>query len=164
MYISRIRSACLFPFFGVAIGFALSSGLAADTEINPSLYPPEALKLTDALIPKLAESLKTCNAEQARAVHAQVNDFIYKQWNWTANFTQLKSFRACFQMLSDIAATTQLITNKSLDVRPRMVAGLFDANYASCRKLVEPGYSTNTTGNMTWPNRFGPEPPKKHCG
>jgi hypothetical protein len=139
--------------------------MAADTSIDPAAYPSEALKLADTLTPDLAASLKTCNVEAARSVHKRASEFIYKKWNWGANYEQLKPYRACFQMLSDIAAATQLVTNKSLNTPPRMVAGLYDANYASCRRLADPSFqSTEVSGNMKWPDRFGAEPSKRPCG
>lgn len=139
--------------------------MAADTSIDPAAYPSEALKLADTLTPDLAASLKTCNVEAARSVHKRASEFLYKKWNWGANYEQLKPYRACFQMLSDIAAATQLVTNKSLNTPPRMVAGLYDANYASCRRLADPSFqSTEVSGNMKWPDRFGAEPSKRPCG
>lgn len=150
------------------VGVALTLTTAAmsqDTPINPGAYPSEALKLADALAPELAASIKTCNLEQARSIHARTNDFLYKTWSWSAHYEQLKPYRACFQMLSDIAATTQLVTNRLLDTRPNMVAGLFDANYAACRKLADPTYrALDVSENMKWPSRFGPDPGRKPCG
>ena len=143
---------------------AASSAIASDISINPSRYPTEALELADTLTPELADSLKTCNVEKARAIHEKANAFMYKKWNWNSNYEQLKSYRACYQMLSDIAAATQLVTNPLLDARPNMVVGLYDANYAACRKLADPTFlSTGVSGNMKWPSRFGAEPRKRHC-
>jgi len=151
-------------YIGITV-LVTTSAISADTQINPGAYPSEALKLADTLAPELAAAIKACNVEKARSVHTKANDFIYKTWNWTAQFQQLKPYRACFQMLSDIAATTQLVTNRFLDTRPNMVAGLYDANYAACRKLADPTYqAVGISGTMKWPSRFGPEPGKKPCG
>jgi len=144
--------------------FVAASAISAHTQINPSAYPSEALKLADTLAPELADSIKTCSIDKARSVHARANEFINKTWSWSAHYEQLKPYRACFQMLSDIAATTLLVTDRLVNTRPNLVAGLFDANYAACRVLSEPTYRpVGVSGNMPWPARFGSEPSRKPC-
>ena len=144
---------------------AMSSAMSADTSIHASEYPAEALELADALAPELADSIKTCSVEKATSVHERVQDFIYKQWSWNANYEKLKPYRVCFQMLSNIAATSRLITNRFSSVRPHAVAGSFDANYAACRKLADPTFQLKgVSGNAKWPARFGPDPGGKPCG
>ena len=148
------------------IGAALvSTSFAADAPpLDPSSYAAESLTLADRLVPKLSASLRACDVAGARAVHEEVNAFLYKQWDWHANYERLKSYRPCYQMLSDIAATTQIVTNSQLAARPNHVAGLFDSNYASCGKLKDPSLPLpKGHGAMKWPQRFGAEPSRGQC-
>jgi hypothetical protein len=143
----------------------VSLGVAADTPRPATAYPAEALELAATLVPELAESLRTCDAPAAQSIRDRANEFSYRTWNWGANIGELKPYRACFQMLSDIAATTRLVTDRSLGVRPNMVAGTFDGNHAACRKLSDPAYQaqTKSTARLLWPARFGPEPTPGRC-
>ena len=143
---------------------ATSPGKSADVTINASEFPVAALQAADELIPKLAEALKSCSIEDARAVHEKVHDFVYKQWGWNANYEKLKPYLVCFRMLSNIADTTGLITNRYSVIFPRAVAGPFDANYSACRSLADPSYDLKgVVINAQWPERFGAEPRGKRC-
>lgn len=148
----------------VALVFVASSAMSADTPINPPEFPAAALKLTDELTPALSDALKKCSVDNAHAIHEKVYVFIYKQWDWVANFEKLKPYSACFHMLRGIANTTQLVTNRYSHLSPHDVAGAFDANYSACRKLADPSYDLKSASiNAKWPERFGAEPNGTRC-
>lgn len=131
--------------------------------IEAARYPPEALRLADSQIPELASAIAACDADSARQIRDKVTTFIYKTWNWNAHFEKLKGYRACFQLLSDIAAGTQLIL-KHGGVSPRAAVGLLDANYASCQKLADPNAALRSVDpQLHWPERLGKEPQAGHC-
>lgn len=136
----------------------------AQAPIRADDYPAESLKMADALIPELADSLGTCDAKKALAVKDKILTFIYKDWNWNANYDQLKRYRVCYRMLSDIAATTQLVTNKFSSPSPYGLAGPFDADYAACRKLADPSFELKGLAiSAKWPARFGSDPNGMTC-
>lgn len=149
--------------FAATLSFAIYPALA-QAPIRAEDYPAAALKVADALIPALAESLGSCDVKKAVAIKDQVLTFIYKEWNWNANYDQLKRYRVCYRMLSDIAATTQLVTNKFSSPSPSGLAGPFDADYAACRKLADPSFELKGIAiSAKWPARFGSDPNGKTC-
>jgi hypothetical protein len=142
----------------------MASAVSADSPVDARSYPSAALKLADSIVPELAHAIENCDAKKAQAVREQVLSFIYKEWKWNSNYDQLKPYRECYRMLSDISATTQLVTNKYSNLRPYAVAGPFDASYAACRRLAEPGYELKGVEiSARWPARFGTDPGEKTC-
>lgn len=144
----------------------IQTALAADeppTGIDASQYPTEALRLADSQIPELSSAIAACDADSARQIREKVNTFIYKTWNWNVHYERLKNYRVCYQLLSDIAAGTQL-TAKYGGARPRFAVGALDANYAACQKLADPKAAAPTVDpQLHWPKRLGNEPEAGHC-
>jgi hypothetical protein len=87
-------------------------------------YPSESLRLADDLAPQLAVALSSCDAKAAEDVRCPANEFMYRRWNWDEHIEELKQYRVCFQMLSDIAATSRIVTDRNLAAgQHRFVAG-----------------------------------------
>jgi hypothetical protein len=155
-------SRCASIFLALTFVTLQTSGEELPAEAH--YYPSESLRLADELAPQLARALSSCDAKAAEDVRRRANEFMYRRWNWDEHIEKLEQYRVCFQMLSDIAATSRIVTDRNLAAgQYRFVAGMFDANYQDCSRLEMPTAATESSLKLQWPERFGKEPERNAC-
>ncbi len=150
-----------------AVGVWVSAICVAQTASGPlsvaetKAYPVHALAFADQWIPELIHAIATCDKVQAQKIQEAASSF--NRSTWIAHYEQLNRYRACFRLVGDVGAGTDLVL-QTPGGRPKLGIGLLDQNYEACRVLAQPGPARAVPGrDMHWPVRLGPEPDAKHC-